>query len=111
MTSKFITERIQMIREMIHAIENDEEIIRRVGGFDIAFKSDEIKFQRARLSELEFIEANDIEEIEQRISEMKRLLTSEELLKIQGDVSGMSLDKILIIAQIELLQMSISEVD
>ena len=97
----------QMIIDMIIALQNNETVIQRIGGYTVENLGEEVKFQQERLSEMEWIEQNTIEDILQRKSDYEAQLTLEELSCKAGILTGIPLEKVLIIAKLELIDIAL----
>ena len=103
----FIETKKNMIQRMIDSLQANEKVLHRIGGFTVESKNDEIEFQQARLSVLTFAETASEEEILTEIHNLESQLAPEELVCKGGIVRGLSLEKILLISKLELLELCI----
>ena len=106
---KAIKRKKEMIAIMILAIKNNEKAILKVGNYDIKNKSDEVKFQEDRLSVLNWCDNKTEKQIQAKIKRLEKTLSVDELKCKYGTVKGLSIETVLIISKIELLEVAINK--
>lgn len=109
MINNFTMDKKQHIKEQIKSIQNNVRVLAKVGNCKPLNRDDEIKFQKERLKELEYIEKNSIEIVRNRERKLVEEL-GEYAELIGGDMTSLSADIVLKIAKVELLRLALSEV-
>jgi 3-methyladenine DNA glycosylase AlkC len=97
------------IDTMVSDLEANRKVYKRKGGYTIEDAAEEVNFQQERAAVLQWAEDKDEEDIIAEIQALEAQLSPAELNCKYGIVRGLSLETILLISKIELLELSIDE--
>jgi hypothetical protein len=97
----------RVIGPMIADLKRNEKVVHRVGGATVKTFGEEIKLQVSRQKNLEWASSATDLEIQAKIAELELSLSKDELACKYGNVRGLSLEKVEVIAKIEDLEIAL----
>jgi len=106
---EMINKKMANINTAITDIANNKKILHKFGSEVLENKAEEVKFQQHRVGTLRWAAEHEYSEIVSQIKELESGLTKDELNCKYGIQQGLSLDTIVAISDIELLEASINE--
>jgi hypothetical protein len=97
----------RVIGPMIADLKRNKKVVHRVGGATVKTMGEEIKLQVSRQQNLEWASTVTDTEIQIKVVELEASLSKDELACKYGNVRGLSLEKVEVIAKIEDLEIAL----